>query len=136
MSLTFRSLIAIVLVYCIAGITPTALPQSGAVNGEWRTYGGDLGNTRYAPLDQINASNFNNLQVAWRFKTDSLGPRPEFQYEGTPLMINDKLFVTAGSRRAVVCLDAATGEMLWMHSENEGERGEKAPRQLSGHGVA
>src|ERR1051326_8995722 len=51
-------------------------------------------------------------------------------------MINGRLFVTAGSRRAVVCLDAATGELLWMHSENEGVRGENAPRQLSGHGVA
>ena len=48
-------------------------------NGEWRTYGGDLGNTRYAPLDQITADNFNKLEVAWRFKTDKLGPRPEYQ---------------------------------------------------------
>ena len=115
---------------------PLAFPQYGAQNGEWRTYGGDLGNTRYAPLDQVNSSNFNNLEIAWRFKTDSLGPRPEYQYEGTPLMVKGKLFITAGSRRAVVCLDAATGEMIWMHSENEGVRGENAPRQLSGHGVA
>ena len=117
----------------------TALPawaQSGAKNGEWRTYGGDLGSTRYAPLDQINASNFNQLEVAWRFKTESLGPRPEFQYEGTPLFVHGTLFVTAGTRRDVVALDAKTGEMLWMHSENEGKRGESAPRQLSGHGVA
>src|ERR1041385_5137244 len=110
--------------------------QSGAKNGEWRTYGGDLGSTRYSPLDQINASNFNKLEVAWRFKTDSLGPRPEYQYEATPLMVHGVLFTTAGSRRAVVALDAATGEMLWMHSENEGERGANAPRQLSGRGVA
>jgi glucose dehydrogenase len=43
--------------------------QSGARNGEWRSYGGDIGHTRYAPLDQINASNFNTLEIAWRFKT-------------------------------------------------------------------
>jgi len=110
--------------------------QTGAKNGEWPTYGGDLGSTRYAPLDQINASNFNKLEVAWRFKTDSLGPRPEFQYESTPLMVKGVIYVTAGSRRAVVALDAGTGEMLWMHSENEGKRGEEAPRQLSGHGVS
>jgi quinoprotein glucose dehydrogenase len=113
-----------------------AAAQTGAKNGEWRNYGGDLGSTRYAPLDQINASNFNKLEVAWRFKTDSLGPRPEFQYEGTPLMVHGVLYVTAGSRRAVVALDAATGEMIWMHSENEGKRGENSPRKLSGHGVA
>ena len=56
--------------------------------------------------------------------------------KSTPLMVNGVLYTTAGSRRAVVALDAATGEMLWMHSENEGARGEAAPRQLSGHGVA
>ena len=110
--------------------------QSGAANGEWRTYGGDLGNTRYAPLDQINAANFSKLEVAWRFKTDNLGPRPEFQFEVTPLMVNGVLYSTAGTRRAVVALDAATGEMLWMHSENEGARGANAPRQLSGRGLA
>ena len=113
-----------------------AAAQSGASNGEWRTYGGDLGSTRYAPLDQINANNFNKLEVAWRFKTDSLGPRPEFQFESTPVMVGGTLYSTAGSRRAVVALDAATGELLWVHSENEGQRGANAPRQLSGHGLA
>jgi quinoprotein glucose dehydrogenase len=110
--------------------------QSGAKSGEWRSYGGDLGSTRYAPLDQINASNFNNLEVAWRFKTDNLGPRPEFQYEGTPLMVNGVLYTTAGSRRAVVALAPGTGEQLWMHSEQEGARAAAAPRQLSGRGLA
>src|SRR5579864_1167768 len=124
------------LAACSLWTASPAWAQTGAKNGEWRTYGGDLGSTRYAPLDQINASNFNQLEVAWRFKTDSLGPRPEFQYEGTPLFVHGTLFVTAGTRRAVVALDAKTGEMLWMHSENEGKRGESAPRQLSGHGVA
>ena len=117
-------------------MTLPVMGQTGAKNGEWTTYGGDLGSTRYSPLDQINASNFNKLEVAWRFKTDSLGPRPEFQYESTPLMVHGVLYVTAGSRRAVVALDAGTGEMLWMHSENEAKRGESAPRQLSGHGVS
>jgi quinoprotein glucose dehydrogenase len=110
--------------------------QAGAPGGEWRTYGGDLGNTRYAPLDQINSGNFNKLQVAWRLKTESLGPRPEFNYQSTPLMINGVLYTTAGSRRAVVALDAATGEMIWMHSEREGKRADTAPRKLSGRGLA
>src|SRR5580704_4767842 len=119
----------------IAATLPT-LAQSGTKNGEWRSYAGDLGSTRYAPLDQINASNFSKLEVAWRFGTSSLGPRPEYQYEGTPLVVHGMLFVTAGARRAVVALDAATGELRWMHSEIEGKRGENAPRQLSGHGLA
>src|SRR5215468_8757821 len=124
----------------IAGlIFSTTLPaagQSGAKNGEWTTYGGDLGNTRYSALDQINASNFSKLQVAWRFKTDNLGPRPEANLEGTPLMAKGILYATAGTRRAVIAVDAATGELLWTHSENEGQRGAVAPRQLSGRGLA
>ena len=120
---------------CLLAALPL-IAQTGTKNGEWRTYGGDLGHTRYSPLDQINAGNFKDLEVAWRFKTDSLGPRPEYQFEGTPLMVHGVVYTTAGSRRAVVALDAATGEMLWMHSENEGQRGRNAPRQLSGRGLA
>jgi quinoprotein glucose dehydrogenase len=121
---------------CLLLCTTSLLAQSGARNGEWRTYGADLGNTHYSPLDQINASNFNKLEVAWHFKTDNLGPRAEFQFEGTPLMANGILYSTAGTRRAVVALDAATGELLWTHSEREGTRGNNAPRQLSGRGLA
>ena len=110
--------------------------QAGKKVGEWPTYGADLANTRYSPLDQINADNFNKLQLAFRFKTENLGPRPEFQFQGTPLMVNGVLYVTGGTRRAAVALDATTGEMLWMHSLNEGKRGEAAPRLLSGRGLS
>ena len=110
--------------------------QTGAKNGEWLTYGADLGNTKYSPLSQINAANFNRLKLAWRFHTENLGPRPEFNMEGTPLMAGGVLYSTAGSRRDVVALDAATGELLWLHSEKEGARGAAAPRQLSGRGLA
>jgi quinoprotein glucose dehydrogenase len=110
--------------------------QYGAKNGEWTTYGADTGNTHYSPLDQINADNFSKLQVAWRYRTESLGPRPEFNLEATPLMAKGVVYSTAGTRRAVVALDAATGEQIWMHSEREGARGAAAPRQLSGRGLA
>jgi quinoprotein glucose dehydrogenase len=118
----------------LAGISLTA--QRQVTSAEWPTYGGDLANTRYSALEQINADNFGKLEIAWRFKTDSLGPRPEFKFESTPLVVNGRLFSTAGTRRAVVALDAATGEMLWMHSQQEGARGQAAPRQLSGRGLA
>jgi quinoprotein glucose dehydrogenase len=117
----------------------TILPlaaQSGAKNGEWTTYGGDLGNTHYSPLDQINAGNFNKLQVAWRFKTDNFGPRPETNLQSTPLMVKGVLYTTAGTRRDVVAVNAATGEYLWSHREDEGARGTNGPRQLSGRGLA
>ena len=108
---------------CVAASSAAARPRShGAKNGEWRAWAGDLGATRYAPLDQINAANFNTLEVAWRFKTDNLGPRPDFNLQTTPLMVNGVLYFTAGSRRNAVAVDAATGEMLWMHRLEEGAR--------------
>ena len=117
-------------------LATTLSAQTSAANSEWRTYGGTLWSHRYSPLDQISAANFNSLEVAWRFKTDNLGPRPEFNFQSTPLMVGGVLYSTAGSRRAVVALDAATGEMKWMHSIDEGKRGQEAPRQLSGRGLA
>ena len=116
-------------------ITMLVFGQS-AKDGEWPTYGADLRSTRYRALDQIDASNFNKLELAWSFKTDNLGTRPEYKLEGTPLMINGVLYTTAGTRRSVVALDAGTGELLWVHGEHEGARGAAAPRQLSGRGVA
>jgi quinoprotein glucose dehydrogenase len=113
-----------------------AAAQQGAPAGEWPTYGGDLGHTRYAPLDQIGAANFDSLEIAWRFKTDSLAPNREFNFQSTPLMVDGVVYSTAGSRRAVVALDAGNGELLWMHRLDEGRRGQVAPRQLSGRGLA
>jgi len=110
--------------------------QSRAKDSEWPTYGADLANSKYRPLDQINAANFGKLEIAWRFKTDNLGTRPEFRLEGTPLMVNGVIYASGGTRRSVVALDAATGEELWVHGEHEGERAAVAPRQLSGRGVA
>ena len=71
----------------LAWMTPRVRGQAAGQpppNGEWPQYTADLKGTKYSPADQINASNFNKLEVAWRFKTDSLGPRPEYKLEGTP----------------------------------------------------
>ncbi len=112
----------------------TAFPSTQ--NGEWPHYNGDVKGSRYSPLDQINASNFNKLEVAWRFKTDNLGPRLEYKLEGTPLMVGGTIYATGGTRRAVVALDARTGELKWVHSLDEGRRAEVAPRKLSGRGLS
>jgi quinoprotein glucose dehydrogenase len=136
----FASASALVLgagIWLTGGMAAQVAVQGGAASGEWRSYGGnDTRNTRYSPLDQINKDNFAKLEIAWRYKTDALGPRPEFNLQATPLMVGGVLYTTAGSRRAAIALDAETGELLWMHGENEGKRGESAPRQLSGRGVA
>ncbi len=93
-----------------------------APDTDWLHYANDLAATRYSPLDQIDASNFNTLELAWRFSTNSLGPRLDADYQSTPLVVKGRIFVTAGFRRDVVCLDAGTGEQLWMHRYDEGER--------------
>src|SRR5262245_7201875 len=105
-------------------------------NGEWPYYTADVRGSRYSPLDQINATNFNQLEVAWRFKTDNMGTRPEFKLEGTPLMVKGVIYATGGTRRSVVALDAKTGELIWVHAEKEGARAVNAPRQLSGRGLS
>ena len=115
-----------------AGIASAQTPQEM----EWPTYAADLAGSRYRPLAQIDATNFSKLEVAWRFKTDNIGNRPEYKLEGTPLMVGGVIYATAGSRRAVIALDAKTGELQWLHGEHEGARGGAAPRQLSGRGVA
>ena len=107
--------------------TPAAAPGP-----QWATYGSNLASHRYSPLDQITADNFDQLEIAWRLGTDFLGPRRDTLYSATPLFVDGVLYTTAGTRRAAIALNAATGEMLWMHSEDEGVRGQNAPRSGAG----
>ena len=113
----------------VCSLFAAAAAQAQTGNGEWPAYGGDLGHTRYAPLEQINASNFGSLEIAWRFSVANMGPTPEARLQSTPLVVDGVLYTTGGTRRAVTALDAATGEQLWVYSLNEGARGAEAPRQ-------
>jgi len=115
-----------------AGTGP-ALVRGNAV-GEWRVWGADLWSTRYSPLDQINASNFDSLQVAWQWPAGAFGI--DEYYRTTPLYANGRLFTVASTRRVVVALDPARAEALWMWRLDEGIRWQKAPRQFAGRGLA
>ena len=117
------------------GAQPPAAPTSGATLS-WPTYGANLASHRYSAADQITKDNFNTLQVAWRLKTDFLGPRPDTLYSATPLLVDRVLYTTAGMRRAVIALNPTSGEMLWMHGEDEGRRGQNAIRNGAGRGLA
>ena len=123
-----KHLLAAAAVMALAAPSLVAQAQTGGQNVDWPLYLGDVTGSKFKPLDQINASNFSNLEVAWRFKTDHMGNRPEYKLEGTPLEVNGVVYATAGSRRAVIALDAATGELLWVHGEKEGARGAASPR--------
>ncbi|MSO55325.1 MAG: pyrroloquinoline quinone-dependent dehydrogenase [Acidobacteria bacterium] len=125
--------------WALCALLCAALPlaaQTGTRNGEWRAYAGDPGSTKYSPLDQIARNNAKDLRIAWRFRTDNLGPRPDFNMQSVPLMVGGVMYVQAGTRRSVVALNPTTGEMLWVWRMDEGKRGAAAPRQGSGRGLA
>lgn len=106
----------------------------GNAPGEWRVWGADLWSTRYSPLDQINANNFNSLEVAWQWNAGAFGS--DEYYRATPLYANGRLFTVATTRRVAVAIDPANGETLWMWRLDEGIRWQKAPRQFAGRGLA
>ena len=88
-----RGRLSWMVVGLVIGVSSPVMAQYGApANGEWPTYGGDLGSTRYSQLDQIHGDNFADLEVMWRFKTANLGPYPDFNYQATPLMVEGVLY--------------------------------------------
>ncbi|MBI3981593.1 MAG: PQQ-binding-like beta-propeller repeat protein [Gemmatimonadetes bacterium] len=102
--------------------------------GEWRVWGGDAWSTRYSPLDQINASNFDSLRVAWQWPAGAFGA-DEYN-RTTPLYASGRLFTVTSTRRVAVAIDPERGEALWMWRLDEGIRWQKAPRQFAGRGLA
>ncbi|HJU76190.1 MAG TPA: PQQ-binding-like beta-propeller repeat protein, partial [Gemmatimonadaceae bacterium] len=106
----------------------------GNAPGEWRVWGADAWSTRYSPLDQINASNFNSLEVAWQWNAGAFGS--DEYYRTTPLYANGRLFTVATTRRIALAIDPETGETLWMWRLDEGIRWQKAPRQFAGRGLS
>lgn len=118
---------------CFALILTSSSFQLNAQQGtgaQWPSYGGDPGSTHYSSLDQINAANVNQLQVAWVWKADSLVPGAQASSQTTPLMMNGVLYFTMDQRRFVVAADAGTGETLWIYRPDEGVRFDTAPRKV------
>ena len=116
------------LVLAVVGLQGQSPGFPSTKNGDWLHYTADVRGTKYSPLDQITAANFNKLEVAWRFKTDNFGTFPEYKLEGTPLAVRGVLYTTAGTRRDVIALDGKTGEVIWVHSMREGKRAAVSPR--------
>ena len=121
----------------VAAIQASVGVQHGAAKGEWPYYAADAGSTKYSPLDQINKDNVKDLRIAWRWKSDNLGPKPDPYLQVTPLEVGGVLYSTAGSRRDAVAIDAKTGETLWIFRLDEGARGDQSPiRSAAGRGLA
>ena len=126
-----KKLVTLSLAAIVITVSVLLSGQTGAKNGEWPHWGADHANTKYSPLDQINRDNVKDLRIAWRWKSENYGPRPQNNMEGTPLMVGGVLYTTAGFRPNVVAIDGTTGETLWVYRFDEGERGDRAPRSVS-----
>ena len=130
---TFISLLCSASLFWSVG--STAQVTLGTENGEWRYIGGTIGHTRYSPLDQINANNFNDLEQAWIWRTDNFGPNVDYFSRSTPIYVDGILYTVATPRRQVIAMDPATGETLWTFREPETIRHQRSPRQAYGKGV-
>lgn len=119
-----------------------AIPLSGVAQerqnprGEWRYQSADAWGTRYSPNDQIDASNFEDLEVAWVWRGDNFGDHIDPVSRSTPSYIDGKLYTVAGYRRTVVSIDPETGETLWTYREPDTERYHRSMRANYGKGVA
>jgi glucose dehydrogenase len=127
---------ALVLVVTASTALP-ALAQNGSnPPGEWRYIWGDMSGTRYSPLDQINAANFETLETAWVWRGDNYGANVDGVMRSTPIYADGMVYTVAGTRRQVVAIDPATGETIWTFREPNTVRWERSPRQNYGRGVA
>jgi quinoprotein glucose dehydrogenase len=138
-STTPRTVTLAMVALLVPLMAPRGAAQDGAAargnaDGEWRAWGADAWSSRYSPLDQINASNFNSLMVAWQWNASQWGD--DEYYRTTPLYANGRLFTVASTRRIAAAIDPATGQTLWKWQLDEGIRWQKAPRQFAGRGLA
>ena len=111
----------------------SAAQGPGTENGQWTYLGGDAWHTRYTTADQINASNFGDLEVAWTFNAASFGPSTP---RATPSYVDGRLITVTGPNRAMIGLDPATGELLWSFTEPTTGRREYSMRYSYGKGIA
>ena len=101
---------------------------SGAIWGVTRPYA-------LFALDQIDARNFEDLEVAWIWRADNFGPTVDYAFKSTPSYVDGMLYTVASERRQVVAIDPATGETVWIFREPNTLRFERSMRQNYGKGV-
>ena len=127
---------AFALSFLLSALVPAAAQDAGTPEGEWRYVGGDASHTRYSPLDQIDAGNFEDLEVAWVWRGDNFGPGVDNVFRSTPIYVDGLLYTVAGQRRTVVAIDPATGETIWTYREPDTTRYQRGMRNNYGKGVA
>jgi quinohemoprotein ethanol dehydrogenase len=105
-----------------------AAPGDGA---NWITHGGDLAETRFSPLDRINAGNVGELRLLWSIDTGMRRGQ-----EATPIVVDGVMYVTT-SWSLVIALDAKTGTEIWRYDPKvPREWGPRACCDVVNRGVA
>lgn len=130
------TLVALVLGFVLIGWTPAAAQGPGTEDGKWQYHGGDAWHTRYLPASQIDASNFNDLDVAWEWNGQSFGQRGPDLMRATPSYVDGVLYTVAGDRRTVVAIDPSDGATIWSFREPDTFRRDYSTRKGYGKGVA
>jgi glucose dehydrogenase len=132
----WRVVAASVLGMALVAQGPAGAQGPGTRNGEWHHLGGDAWNTRYLPASQIDASNFNTLEVAWQWKGQSFGEEGPGLMRSTPSYVDGVLYNVAGERRTVVAIDPSTGATIWSFREPDTFRWAYSMRASYGKGVS
>ncbi|MEE8061997.1 MAG: hypothetical protein V3T16_09205, partial [Gemmatimonadales bacterium] len=131
---SLTSATALALALCVSVTSACSNPGAGiATEGDWAFITGNTYGQRYSALDQVNADNFEQLEVAWVWDGSAF---PNVNARATPIYVNGKLISVAGERRHVVATDAGTGETIWSWVEPETFRWEYSMRKNHGKGVA
>ncbi len=99
--------------------SPAAFAQQGAADGEWRSFAGDLGSTKYSGLDQIDADNVDTLRVAWRrplVDAAYLAMNPDVRYSSVstaaPVIVDGAGYIP-NAIGLVEAFNIGTGETRW-----------------------
>src|SRR6266571_1574288 len=111
----FSGVLAILVCVSVASAA-----QYGTKDGQWKSYSGDSGATKYAPLDQINKDNVAKVQILWRRPAvDPSLPakdqtfRTPANFRATPIMVDGVLYSPNGVG-LVEAFDAASGKTIWL----------------------
>ncbi len=140
MRFTRRLRMAVWIGVLLLGNAGHGLAQDGAAAGEWQFYAGDIGSTKYAPLDQISKDNVDRLTIAWRrpaVDQTILDRVPDLSYTrnltATPLMV-DGIGYTSNAVGLAEAFDPGTGETVWV--QEPFDSGPQAYRGAETRGVA
>ncbi len=119
------------------GVDGPAPTESAAAKYDpqtWAYWGGDAGQTRYAPLNQINVANVNRLDIAWRWSADTSGSSASSNYKASPVLHEGVLYIP-WLNHGMAAIDAGTGKTIWTFeppANAGGGRGASlAPRTLA-----